>query len=411
MARRERSRARYFPATTQVVRSYNSLGVLTSTNTDAIPAQVRFTETMNDDPSPYRGDKVMAHKIGETLSRVSLVGWHDAGGAYNTQQEAFLGFPEAHNAYGSLPFPSMSAAHSWAGLPIDPTAAVNAAAASYQPIAEQFSLANAVFEFRDIRNLYNRLQNAGAALSRRRWRTNSDGNTVNAFLEANFGIIPLIADIKAVAAAYYRILDRLNFLKKSWGRPTTMRHRFVYKVADATPTPWVMSSSGFQNRTVVTGTVYVLSQSMKVLHRLEGLDSLYGVIRLANLYSGLNKPFKIAWNAIPFSFVVDWVVNVSSILDKLALPVFTGQYQLYDPWWSLKASCFDERQFLPIAAAGNPVQNYLKFRVTRYLRVPGVPPVTYVNIPSWYKLLLGVALGWSRRPTANGWSTVANPLL
>lgn len=406
MIRRQREKFTYFPAGTQVQRAYSSTGVLQATYNDAFPAQERTNDFMDDDPSPYRGNKVMAHKSSETVFRKPLSGWTASAGNYNVIENGYFGHPTAMTVYGSLPFPSLSASHSWAGLPFDPTPAVVAASNEFQPIAEEFSVVNSVLELGDLRSLVSdiaHLKSRARALapalaaSRNSVRRSSDG-TVNLFLQYNFGIAPLIADMKALQTAYYKILDRLKFLKSTWGRPVTMRHRHVFPIADDPNPTWNWADTGFQGAIQRRDLVYKVVISMKLFHKLENLGDLYSWIRLANLYSGTNKPLKILWNAVPFSFVVDWVYNVSDILDQFRLPVFTGRYELYDPWWSLKGSCRLTYHFLPYAHKGNPVQTYWEGKASRYLRVHGVVPVSYFSLPTWYQSILGGALVWSNRP-------------
>jgi hypothetical protein len=55
----------------------------------------------------------------------------------------------------------------------------------------------------------------------------------------------------------------------------------------------------------------------RVFHDLDFLDSFEGQVRAYMGSLGLTNPAKIVWNALPFSFIVDWFTGISDYLTGL----------------------------------------------------------------------------------------------
>lgn len=404
MPPRYRARTTYRPYAVSAVREYNNSGTLLSTSYQPNTPWTTL-ETMHDDPRLPKRVKLVFHDKLRVTSFLGMRGW-SGGTGYNDWTE--LSYPyhlpvQQNLCLGLLPMPSIVDS-SWAGVPVNPTDAVAAAANEFQPIAEEFSLLNSLLELGDVSRLAQQMRDLrGALLSTERiFRRSSDG-TVNAFLAYNFGILPMMSDLESIAKAFYKIIDRLRFLKKTWGKTVTLAHRQSYAIADDPQPSWPANTFIYDALQRV-GCRYDLTLSMHLTHRLRGLDAMDAWLRLAGLYAGTNKPLKIAWNAIPFSFVVDWLYDVSSYLDGFRIPVFDGQYTLSDPCWSLKATC-TARRWIQFYGAyrtnpGNTYNNYTRLfsevQVKRFQRRPGFPPINYASIPSWFQALLGAALVWTR---------------
>lgn len=124
------------------------------------------------------------------------------------------------------------------------------------------------------------------------WRTRTKSFAGN-YMEFHFGWSPLVADV-------YNAVDVLQSPIKSSnprGRATWLYHKV--------DPPWGHDLVGSQMRVVTsaTGTV-VIGARISVEN-----SNLW----LANQL-GLINPASIAWELIPFSFVVDWFVNVGNFL-------------------------------------------------------------------------------------------------
>jgi len=281
----------------------------------------------------------------------------------------------------------------------------NSAHASWEPVAEEFSLANDILEWRDVQKLISGLRNKALRAAgkleaeKKRWRYNSDG-TVNAFLAYNFGVAPLIADIQDLAAAYYRIKTRLRFLLKTKGKKVTLHASNTFATADdAFPFGWP-SLSGFSQCVVGRQRTYHFVIGARLYQDLQGLEDASAYVKALTAYTGFNKPLKIAWNAIPYSFLIDWSFNIGHHFDGFAIPVFAGAYDVVDPWWSCRSKGTVQKWILwPTGFTTSTPKIRASWNVDRYIRVlgPFVPPS-----PPWtllQKLLFGALVDQRTRPS------------
>jgi hypothetical protein len=137
----------------------------------------------------------------------------------------------------------------------------------------------------------------------------------------------------------------------------------------------------------------------------EVLNSSWGKLFALMDSLGVNANLAIIWNAIPFSFVVDWLVNIGRLLDSLRVENVTFQTEILDFCHSVKTSVNLEasayvREFnskVPLPGTG-----VFLGRVTasRYVREVGLPPLfqtlTATGL-SVREFLLGSSLIRSRR--------------
>lgn len=295
----------------------------------------------------------------------------DAAGEINTQMvRGFFRFPQAE-----IPF------HADVDLPADVANAlrpfVDSAHRSWEPISERFSLANDLLEWRETKSLFtdlaSKFKTSGEKLFRARndWKNSSDG-TVNAFLAYNFGVAPLVSDIQDLAAAYYRIKTRLRFLKDIKGKLVTLHAANSFTTADtAAPAGWGTIDwqvwEGMQNAS------YRFVVGARLFSDLKGLDDASAYVRAFGAYAGFDKPLKIAWNAIPYSFLIDWCYNVGNLLESFRIPTFDGTWSIRDPWWSVKyVGSYHYTTQIPIAPGARAAHTYFRYAVKAYARRLGL---------------------------------------
>jgi len=119
----------------------------------------------------------------------------------------------------------------------------------------------------------------------------------NDFLALNFGIKPLVEDLyKTVEVLKDSDLQKISLIYRSTGA-----------CIDS------ISSLVGQNGSLKTSIV--LQKKVKICYSLE-----YEVSSPIGLFSsnlGLTNPAYIAWDAVPFSFIVDWIYPIGSFLSSL----------------------------------------------------------------------------------------------
>lgn len=121
-------------------------------------------------------------------------------------------------------------------------------------------------------------------------------NVTNKWLELQYGWKPLLSDVFGAASA----LEKRD--ASDWrvtAKATVPGDERVYTVEYAPPAP------GF-GRAVVNNSCFC---------RIDALPSNAATIALSSL--GVTNPLLIAWELVPFSFVVDWALPVGSWLESL----------------------------------------------------------------------------------------------
>jgi hypothetical protein len=258
---------------------------------------------------------------------------------------------------------------------------------------EEISLPNFAFELRELDTLLPRLQ---TKLSRAEVASNG-------LLTWEFGLKPLLSDLETLAGLSNTVLSRLLFLKKTRGKRVRLG---AYKeIPRGEPLEDITHTMGDSFFRASTGVLYRLRCIARVselrvggylYHELEGLDSLGGLIRAYLAATGFGSPLKMVWNAIPYSFVVDWFTNLSSLLDNTRnLRPFEGVWDFHDFTWSVKDKVEWDVWLEP---DGSPVPSLPKWGgrvlVSRYRRDHGLPAraFTLEFPPSQREALLLTAL-------------------
>lgn len=174
------------------------------------------------------------------------------------------------------------------------------------------------------------------------------------YLNYMFNWRPLVSDIGKIHNAMTRSLRRLNDFVTNQGKVQRRHFSFRWQeYPDVSGTqswlhypswqlPWVISTCGAQRNVQYSPSVfhaqieynYNYTQYQVEHARLLGtLDAL-----------GVNLNPAIIWNAIPWSFVVDWVLGVSQYLDTLKVENMRPLINIRKYLWSIQRkrfiSCF-----------------------------------------------------------------------
>jgi len=136
----------------------------------------------------------------------------------------------------------------------------------------------------------------------------------SAYLGYQFGVKPAINDIKAAIVAH--IVDaRLNWLRANSGSFLPIRVRSnLY--SDITNTPFGLPYPNFPQFKVHCTAKYTTSVISAWGKVREDFD-LRDVWLAYTQYFGLNKIVGLAWELIPFTFILDWFVNAQERINDL----------------------------------------------------------------------------------------------
>lgn len=229
---------------------------------------------------------------------------------------------------------------------------------------EEIGLANFLFELRELDQLFPRLSGSvGKDLS-------------SGFLADQFGIQPLIDDLQKLSGLVKAVHDRIEWLRKTAGKPT--RLGYYRKIQLSAGSPTILSGTGGSTQlALVPGTVNVdFRAGGTLLQNLGDLDSWITALRGFLGTAGLTNPVKIVWNAIPFSFIADWFLDIGSRVDALNLQMATADWAVYNlshsitSVWSGALHRYSTSPYDP----GPPIKEKLAtVTAKRYQRGAGLP--------------------------------------
>jgi hypothetical protein len=230
-------------------------------------------------------------------------------------------------------------------------------------VPQEVSIPNFLYELREIGDLIPKLDDS---LS----KTVSGG-----YLTYSFGWKPLVGDLQKLGRLMTTVSNRLDYLKKTYGRET--RISFSRKIDT-----YDLNQAPFTPDPINGGVGFVKLQGIYraggyLYHRLEGLDGLNGMLRGCAAALGLNNPLGVLWEAIPYSFVADWFGRTQSLLSQQALQPFVGTWDLRRMSHSVDIEGIREYWIPRLSSSYDPPWNAAQLaaiqRVHSYTRSPGLP--------------------------------------
>jgi hypothetical protein len=249
----------------------------------------------------------------------------------------------------------------------------------------QVSLANFLYELRDIKGLIPKIQ---GSLTK---------SANGAFLGYEFGIKPFLKDLKKIRGSLDAVLRRMRFLSNSFGKPT----RIHYIKLGAYDHPLVGVRNDPDPSSVLQDLQWVLTShkadfraSATLYHRLKDLDGALSFLSAFSAAFGFNRPASIVWEAIPYSFVVDWFLDLQSRLDSMASQPFEGVWELSDVVYSINSFSLIDGWIWPRRNFGNSWNHVYRIRRKAYRREVGlpVPRASLGTLTDMQQVLLGSLL-------------------
>jgi hypothetical protein len=138
------------------------------------------------------------------------------------------------------------------------------------------------------------------------------------FLTKKFGWDNLLSDLETLSSAIGSIRKRMEFLKRTYGKPTKLYYREP-NVHIVDKTTWdEFHLRGYEWRYTLESYRCDFVASASLLQRLDHIDDFIGWLRAIVISLGLNNPLLAIWQTTRLSFVIDWFVDVSAHLARLA---------------------------------------------------------------------------------------------
>jgi hypothetical protein len=250
------------------------------------------------------------------------------------------------------------------------------------------SIVNFILELKQALNLYKIWNRSRSFLQ----------NVANGHLSYSFGWKPFISDLERLRDSLALFRKKLRKLQEESGKPQK-RHfrRFTDLVDLPTDTTWTDPN---QHRLVFRWIerpkycatcefTYILPDMSLLSNQIKGyLDTL-----------GAQWNPSIAWNAIPYSFVVDWFFNVGDWLHSLRSDNLTIPATVTDFCHSIKYEMSCVHYLNPRNQSNTGFTGELtlyEHQVLQYERRRDIPSHglldTSVKAPNWKQLLLGASL-------------------
>lgn len=196
----------------------------------------------------------------------------------------------------------------------------------------------------------------------------------NGFLAKEFGLDPFLSDVKKLFSILSDMEKRLVFLKKTMGKQYRMGHREELTMPSglANPIPHGVTTLECEFYRATVNFSFVVS------HNLSDLDSLRSRIGLLMAALGIDKPAAILWEAVPYSFLVDWFANVQDILETVKVnPFISGEITIH----KVSTSVTQRASFGHyINVYGNQKTLLDRYHIKRHWREPGLPSKSYVTL-------------------------------
>lgn len=205
----------------------------------------------------------------------------------------------------------------------------------------------------------------------------------NNFLAFEFGVKPFINDIKAILAISESVDKRISHLLKTQGKESRLSFDRKFDYEEPYSFFRNMQNPYFNNvdDPGLNGVKFKRLSGRGNFHiggtlkqDLTGLTDSMAKMKALAASGGFTHPARVIWNAIPYSFVIDWFFHVGKLLDSLSIQPFGGEYTVSEVGYSIKfEATYQAIQWMSVGHTilGNPLLGTV--RVKSYKRVAGFP--------------------------------------
>lgn len=171
--------------------------------------------------------------------------------------------------------------------------------------------------------------------------------SASSHLTWSFAVAPMISDYLAIKRVIERASGRINDLINRAGRRQSKHFRYVF--TEFGDTYEETGNFGYWSWKYQHQTLQHCESSRRVIYKPTVFHAQleynynYSSLQLAHSQLlghldalGVNLNPGIIWNAIPFSFVVDWLLGIGDYLDSLGVANMEPQINIHRLLWSIK---------------------------------------------------------------------------
>lgn len=316
-----------------------------------------------DDPSPMAKPRVtrnVAHYKCDAKGLMVTQEWYDQP---SNPTAYYRGYYAINPDTSNLVFPDVSSYHNEA-LQFFKAGCVD----------QEFDLAADLFEWKQVRSLIpdlaSNIRSVFSGLRHKNFKSLVKGSA-NTNLAYSFGIKPLISDVTSLISCVKGMEDKISFLRKNSGSvvPVRFRKDISQATRPATRIDTDNPNALAYLRTVDYRALY--TAFALITYDVSKLSDIELKLRYFTRSLGLDKPLSTLWELTPWSFVVDWVVDIGKWIDELT-PSISIPYKVQDLGYSIKVSRTDEYVVTRKIPKTNPSVSILWSR-SAYFRQRGIP--------------------------------------
>lgn len=256
-------------------------------------------------------------------------------------------------------------------------------------VKSELSSINSVIELKDFKTLPRTVLNMSRLILKGRGRTLRQliGGAADGYLQMQFNIFPLLSDISAIRRALSRLERQINDLLNRAGTPQQKHFTYAW---DEYPEITEQSSDAYLVCPPFNGVGYTpnqytfgwLTRDVRYLSSVFHVEVEYNynytqyqrehahLLGLLDAF-GVNFNPSIIWNALRWSFVVDWVLGVNRFLDQFKVTNMEPQINIRQCLWSIKRT--RDIYLWKHNAAQSPVVGF----VPQKTQLPSVKEVSY----------------------------------
>lgn len=219
-------------------------------------------------------------------------------------------------------------------------------------------------------------------------------SSADADLYYQFGVKPAISDISDALDAHSKVSSRLQYLRSAAGRFVPVRVRQDLMSDFDGSIPEVSSNPNDSTRWQWVTTNMVSSATIGCWGRVRDDIRFRGDWAAYLQYFGINKVIGLAWELIPFSFVVDWFTNAQERINSMTRLQTGGPFTEFCNFCtSVKKRKVDELFLVPgydLSFSGNMIE---PSSVTSVAKITTVDYRRSLSIPDTSGLLDFSSLG------------------
>jgi hypothetical protein len=390
-----------------------------SCSTEFLPSTLRLQSDARV-PTPF--NSCGSYDIG--ICKNPLLGWR-----------GYVGGIGQYNPWIALPLmyePGQLEGDSFVRPPLDLDSLNQRALNNMMPgIKAELSLINSIIELKDFRSLGKSIRGSlDAALSvLKKVKGAASGGTLrkilqstaDGYLQLQFNILPLLKDISAVMHVMSSVDEQIVRLVNGVGKRQTRHFRYVWAEQQMETTqsrgPYFLGpgpnypgeTGAFKWTTRAIAQPTLFNAEIQFNYSLTGWEIAHA--RLLGFLDalGVNVNPAIIWNAIPWTFVLDWVVGVSSLLNTMKTPNINPTVNITNYCWSVRRQRDLYTQFDYWGYHSPGVGQYPVILPTvheeAYRRQVGLPSRSSLSLSglSLTELSLGAALLVARKARSKRW--------